>query len=407
MLKVFNHPIVRAFSSMTSSAILAQILYLLCLPYLSRIYSPNDFGLLASVSTIASLFVIFSVFRIDFVYIKNQDNVTKYFYGGLIILLLMSGLSVFVLYVIDYPLVVTEWQLLLCFIFMGLYSLGTNFCVGSSDYKSLSLGRILQIIVQCAIMLFFATYYDSYGLIYGFVLGQLVASFFFFMKMDISKFQWNDVVNLIKESKKFCVNNTVLAVLQYSVPLIPILVGKYFYTGGELGGYFLFLQTFAAPFAIIRRSLLNIINSELSDQKKFKGFYAKLRGNKLSYIAAIGYAGVCVVTFLVLNTWGNLIAGFVFGEEWAQFGYLIKWVLLFFLMDVIFQPFASLLGLWEEYKASYFVEIVRFLMIVVVLPLSIYYFNLSFDTYIMLHVSAMTIGYLLNFLIVLVNGKKE
>ena len=129
-------------------------------------------------------------------------------------------------------------------------------------------------------------------------------------------------------------------------------------------------------------------------------------GNKLSYIAIIGYSGVCVLTFFILNTWGDVIAGFVFGKEWAQFGYLLKWVLLFFLMDVIFQPFASLLGLWEEYKASYFVEILRFLMIVVVLPLSIYSFNLNFDTYIMLHVSAMTIGYLLNFLIVLINGKK-
>lgn len=406
-MQIFKHPIVKAFSSMTSSAILAQILYLICLPYLSRVYTPSDFGLLASVSTIASLFVIFSVLRIDFLFIKNQNNTTNYFYSALLILLVMSLLSIFILEVIDYPLVIPNWQLFICFLFIGLYSIGTNFSVGTSDYKSLSIGRIIQIILQCLVMMFFAKYYDSYGLIYGFVVGQLVASLYFFYKLDIGRFDFYKILELVKVSKKFCTNNTLLAMLQYSVPLVPILVGKYFYTTAELGGYFLFFQTFAGPFAIIRRSLLNIVNAEFADKLKFSLFFQKMSlSNKTKPIIVI-YLLIGVIIVFGLNIFGNEVAALVFGNDWFEFGYLLKWVLLFFLVDIILQPFASLLGLWENYKASYFVEIFRFFSIAIFLPSMVYILKFDFATYIMFHVLTMTFIYLLNVLIIFKYGTKN
>ncbi|WP_373126555.1 hypothetical protein [Bacteroides sp. HPS0048] len=222
--------------------------------------------------------------------------------------------------------------------------------------------------------------------------------------MEVGSLHWNEEKRILKENKSFCVSSTISCALQWSVPLAPMFVGKAIYGTGVIGIYFFIAQSIQAPIAIIRRSILNIVTSELNNTIIFNSIFKPLF---FKYYRLFFFLFFAVITslFSITYFYGEQMIGFVFGEQWKLGGTFLCFMVVYYIFDLFLQPFSHLLNLWGYYKYTYSIQTIQFLIIYLISLLA-GYLNLPFQIYLCLHYSFIIFCYVLTLFCVFYCSKK-
>jgi O-antigen/teichoic acid export membrane protein len=243
----------------------------------------------------------------------------------------------------------------------------------------------------------FLFYYlnPSIGLILAYAISQL------FVGLLVYYFNFKSIFQrTLEEIKKcFLVNirnsfyNSLIILIQYSTPFAPILIGKYLYQSNDVGAFFLLSSAICAPFAIFRRSLLNLFNGEMTSPNKAKILIGKTKDKVLILFGIIFFLllGVVIICFFAKE-----IVFFIFGEQWVSYSNFILPIFVFFYLDMIFQPFTTLLTLWGRQNYSMFLESIRFGLVYLLLPFLAYFLGFTYINLLIAYFFFSTCIYILN-----------
>lgn len=355
---------------LSGSTVIAQLITILVLPFLTRIYSPESFGLLSFFSSIILILGNVSAGRYENAIMlpDDEEDAQNLFIGALLYLAVFSiiiflGFSLFNNQISAFlkSSEISFWLYFIpLFIFLyGLFLLFTNLANRKLEYKSIALNQILQnaSAALVKIVLGLIKFLNS-GLIIGqaftYVTGNLYYIKKYFINENIFKsYSKNKLVNNLKRYKKFPLISSWSIFLNSLSRYVVNLIVPSVYSTYELGQFSLSQKLLGMPSTIIGQSVARVFFQKSNEEKKSTGQSSQIFRTTFLQLAVISVPIFCCVYFLVEPTFT-----FFFGEKWIDSAKYAKVLIPMFCIRFIASPLTRVLIVFEKYYYELFLQII-------------------------------------------------
>lgn len=382
---------------------IGQVISILVSPFLSRIYSVEDFGLFSFFSGIVSIGSVIATAKYELAIIlpKNNSNAKALLYLCFYILWVFCTIGLI------FAFVLTLWsiketaniQKIAILIPVAIFFIASNQTIGywltrNFNFKAISTNRVIQgitsAIVSCSLGL---TEFNDYGLILGFILGQFVSVVNSCISIKEKHLSYDgNKKRLLYVAKRYSSYPRYIlpAVLLESISSqAPVFVITALYSSTWTGYYGFSEKLLSVPASIIGLAVGQSFYSQ------FVKYYNEKNPKIKTFVLRVWLlmGGVAFVPMLLVFIYGENIFSLFFGSNWNEAGkiasimsimfflkfistptsgaYLVigleKYSLFFGLATIILRPLAIVLGylLNDFYQGIYFLVITEVTVIVI------------------------------------------
>jgi O-antigen/teichoic acid export membrane protein len=354
---------------MTGTTI-AQAIPIAISPILTRIYSPEDFGLFALFIAITTILggIASARYELAIMLPKKDDDAINVFALGFIITSTISLiLLVLVLVSNDYFVKmlnnteIGKWLYLVpvSVFFIGIFNLLNYFNSRKKYYKNIANAIILKSIIIAIIQLSVGFFKQGpSGLISGQIISQMFANLRLFKniiqdKSFISKISKVKIIALAKRYKKFPKFSMQSEVLNNTSVQLPLLMLGSFFNIGVVGFYSLSHKLISMPMILIGSSIGQVFFQQAALAKDNKQQLALLTSKTYFKLLYIG-----IVPFSILISFSDYIFAFIFGSEWIVAGEYAQVLSLWILFVFITSPLSNLTSILEKQKEALYFNII-------------------------------------------------
>lgn len=369
--------------TLVSGTTFAQILTILAAPILTRIFSPEDFGLQALFLSIAGIISVIACLRYELSIMlpESDDEAANLLALSLLITLIMSVFTVSVIWfgrqpiqnILKAPQLGTSLWLVPFFVFVNGVFLALNYWNSrTKNFRRLSLARITSSIASTGTQFGagFAGYATGESLIGANLVGQSVSTFILcgqIWKDDkslfIKRIGWKKMTSGLKRYKKFPLVDSWSALLNTVSWQLPTFLLAYFFSQSVVGFYSLGFQLLQLPMSFIGSSISQVFFQRASEAR-FEGTLAPMVENVFRLLVVVGMFPILTLTIV-----GSDVFSVIFGNTWAEAGVYAQilgiWVFIWFISS----PLSTLWIVLEKQEFGFritFVNLItRFLSLLI------------------------------------------
>ncbi|MBE0492571.1 MAG: oligosaccharide flippase family protein [Sulfurospirillum sp.] len=332
---------------MTGTTI-AQAIPIAISPILTRIYTPEDFGVFALFVAITAIFGSIANGRYELAIMlpkKDEDAINIFALGFIITTSISLVLLILVIVFHDYFLSLLnnkEIGLWLYFVpitvfFTGVWNILNYFNNRKKRYKGIAKAIVIKSVILAIVQLSVGFIKQgAAGLISGQILSQMFANMQLLKnilkdKILISKISKVKIVALAKRYKDFP-KYSMWAILANTLSqhLTNILIST-FYSVATLGFYSLVQRVLGMPSSLIGSSIGQVFFQQATKEKQQTGKAVKTFNATVKKLIIIGLPAFGILFFIVED-----LFAFVFGEDWRIAGVYAQIVIpLFFIRFII------------------------------------------------------------------------
>ena len=340
--------------TLMTGSMIAQAIPIAIGPILTRIYTPEDFGMFALYMSIASLFAIFATGRYELAIMlpKKEEDAVNVLLLSIMIAFFVSMLSFIIILLFNQEIVswlgnasLSNWLYVipLSVLFTGLYQSFNYWNNRKKAYKRLAVSRLTQSATTGSVNLGMGwSGFGVSGLIVAGLSGQVVATSVLgrtIWKHDKKMFKYVDklkIFALIRKYKKFPLLNLPNAVIDsFRLSGINLLIAKYFATT-TLGQFSLAWKMVQVPIVLVGGSLAQVFFQKVSSSKK-SDLYAII----VKYIKKASLISAPI--FLLVYLFAENIFDFVFGENWTLAGESASVMAPWLFINFVSSPLVSIM----------------------------------------------------------------
>jgi len=340
--------------TLMTGSMIAQAIPIAISPILTRIYTPEDFGMFALYMSIASLFAIFATGRYELAIMlpKKEEDAVNILVLSIMIAFLVSMLSFIIIFLFNQEIVswlgnasLSNWLYVipLSVLFTGLYQSFNYWNNRKKAYKRLAVSRVTQSATTGSVNLGMGwSGFGVSGLIVAGLSGQLAATTVLgrtIWKHDKKILRCIDklkIFALIKKYKKFPLLNLPNAVIDsFRLSGINLLIAKYFATA-TLGQFSLAWKMVQVPIVLVGGSLAQVFFQKVSSSKK-SDLYAII----VKYIKKASLISAPI--FLLVYLFSEDVFGFVFGKDWVLAGEAASVMAPWLFINFVSSPLVSIM----------------------------------------------------------------
>jgi O-antigen/teichoic acid export membrane protein len=367
---------------------IAQAIPIVFSPVLTRIFSPEEFGLLAVVSSISAIISVISTGKFETVIVVADDKkdaanlVAVSLILSLLISLLVSIILIFfsdvIIYMLKQPRL--KYWIFICplsALFISVYQVYNEWCIRGSQYVRLSLNKIINSSSITGSNLFFGfTKIADGGLIIGELTGRFISAascIISALRKDYSTFtmiSWKRSKELIikfRECPTFILPGQLINMLGGQ---IPILIISYFFSEKEVGFFSVARMALTVPVSMITLAVRDVFKQRANDEYRLKknclNIYKRMAKSLL--ILSILIFGVL---FFILPT----VFTFVFGQKWKEAGEFAQIFCPMVMINFISESFTGLFYITKKLRKVLFWQILYFSFTVIFLFAGYYIFK--------------------------------
>lgn len=349
---------------MSGSAI-AQVLLIISAPILTRIFSPEDFGVFAQYVAIATIVSVIAALRYELaIVIPKEDKDGANVLGlSILIVLLMTLMSILVVFLISQvgllkrllnPEVISVlWWIPITILAKGSYQALTYWSTRKEGYKRLSISQFSR---SSGILTGQLTggflKFGSAGLIGGQLFGQITAAVilaFQVIKEDWGFIRANLSVQKMKEMFKVHIDffkfSTPQAFLNAISQNLPPIMLAFFYSSTIVGFYSLCLRVLILPLNIITEAVRRVFFQKAAHLYNNNGnlftFYRK---------TTVGLGVLAGIPSLILIFWGPEIFSLIMGEKWHEAGIYSRYIVIWLVFGFMNPPSFVVIQLFNKQK---------------------------------------------------------
>lgn len=338
----------------------SQLVLIAASPILTRIYTPEDFAVLALFGAFAQIFGVAANGRYEIaIYLpKEERDAYKIAVLGLLIAVTVSaGILIGILLLgskaaewWNMPqLEIWLWFLPIAVLFGGIFSVAQAAAIRLGAYKAIAGASIIKALVQTGLQMVLGLFAAGPG---GLVLGRTFANGSAnlpLIRAGLARigghqpWNWSELWTLAKEYRRFplfsgpagLINVGNANLLNFA---LPILLGP-----ATLGFYTLAMRVLGAPLQQIAGPVGQVFMREASREIRTTG------SAKRSFVK-----GLTVLTGISALLFGSLyfviepIFGFVFGSEWAIAGRYAAILMPLFAVRFIVSPLSGTAGITDN-----------------------------------------------------------
>lgn len=382
--------IFKNMSFLATGTLIAQFIGFILAPIITRIYTPEDFGVLAIFTSILVLIVPLVTFRysVAIPLPKNQGlavNLVVLCLAITVIISLLFGIlfyfySDIIFKLISMPELISYWRLLVLGIFgVGLYETFSSWALREKNFKVLAHTKINQNIsgnltkIALGLLAF-----KPLGLLVGEVITQ-VAGF--------STILWKSKTNLKKEIKSIS-KGRLIFLMKYYINFPKYQIGSRFLMAGSSKAPLFFMVTIFNPSVTGQLSLavtVLAVPMSLIGTAVGKAYYAEVASighkvpqkvKKITTDITKKMFKLSLLPFVILLFGGPWLFAFIFGSDWTEAGWFSSMLSFSLLTQFISSPIVNTLSVFRKEEYYLIINMVRVLLIIVAFTIS-YLFNLN------------------------------
>ncbi len=328
-----NSLFVRNVAVLASGTILAQLIFILASPILTRLYTPEAFGLFATfIALISSISPgVTGKFEVAMVLPKRENIAVELFgvaiwFGLIISILFLLIVLIFqeqVLLWLDAPKL-KGWILLapLVLLLTGLFNLVGLYSNRHKQYAWMARSRILRALTIVSFNIILGLFGVGFlGLLIGNIAGLVVASIYLVYKqyglLTGFRMKWSGRKTvLVRRYWEYPVFSASTAFLSGFTSNLPIFFLMHNFPGEVAGYYALVVRVIMAPIGFIATSVALVNQRKVVDLVN-----AGKRIEPHIYKVTLGLLLLSLPPTVVMVFWGPSLFALVFGESWAEAGY--------------------------------------------------------------------------------------
>jgi lipopolysaccharide exporter len=332
--------------TLVSGTAISQIILLLALPILARVYVPSDFGQLAMILALLLVISPFGTLRYETAILL--DGKPHCSFSLVILSVILSIISTIVLFFILPTLLkvaaidfIIESLYILPFLFllMSINEIFTSWHIKKKRFKKVTIGKIIQAFFTVSMQIYLAIMhdFDYKGLLFGYTVGLCVSALYYiqvFIKEDHKYTNYKESFSQIKVvavlHKKFPLYSTwatVLSSLSNHLPII--LFGKYF-SIAVTGNYEMARKLIRGPMSMIGQSMFRVTSQRIG-----KMLDKEKEASKKLLSVMMSSANYIVIPISILAFFLEDGIVFILGEQWAVAGVyaqiILPWMFVLFL----------------------------------------------------------------------------
>ncbi len=332
---ILNNPLYRGVLILGSGTAVAQLIGIVTMPIITRLYLPSEMGILAVYSSVLAIFGVGAVMRYELAYGLPRENEDAINLFGLSMILLCITTAVFALIlffgrdllvnVLDLSAIEEYiWFLLIGFFGTGLYTMLNYWAVRQRDYRRITYTKINQGAggSVCKILLGVLSF-GPVGLIIGHIVSQIAGITTLARAMwkkdrgDFKAMSLGRMMSVAKTYGSFPVFNFPASVVNTMSLQLPSLMLLALYDSEIVGFYALANMLVVLPGSLISGSMGQAYIGEASKMvrersRELKSLYVRTFKH-LSTIAVplIGIPALCA----------PFVTPIIFGAAWAEAGW--------------------------------------------------------------------------------------
>lgn len=357
-------------SFVAGGTVVAQILGVLVLPIVSRIYSPADFGVMAVYSSVIAILSELSGFRY---YLAIPLPKQKRYAHALVLLsftlqiIIVSILTIIIFLLGDQilhrfsldVLIPYKYLLPVGLFIIGIYNVISQWAIRESLFAAIGKTKITQVLFGIITKILLGIIgMKPIGLLIGTIIGQgggiTTLSWEIFKKNGIPKFNRSNLFRVLYRYRKFPMYSSLFGILNTLGVNMPQFFLSSFFSIQVTGLYSMAIALLQVPSVFIGQGLAQVFLQRASGAKHS----GNLKQLVLKFYVILFKLGFFPIIFISL--FAPTIFSVILGERWMDAGkyalLLSPWIAVAF----VFSPISVLYGVQERLETGLITEIIYF-----------------------------------------------
>jgi O-antigen/teichoic acid export membrane protein len=358
---------------MTGTTI-AQAIPIAISPILTRIYTPEDFGVFALYMSIASTIAVIATGRYEFAIMlpKKDDDAINIVVLSLLIAFIISFMIFIIIFFLKEQIIIflnnpelSDWLYFipLTVLLTGFYQSFSFWSNRQKKYKRLALSKVSQssaiAITNIGMGL---NGFGTNGLILGGVFGQFIAigvlvkSIWNINNLIYKKVNKLKLIVLAKKYIDFPKINMPHAFLNVFSTNIVVILLSYFFQNAVTGFYALANRVIVSPMSIITGSYGQVFFQKITELSNANNKHEEIMFFKKTVIKLLLFSFPVFFLFFLFST---QIFSFIFGEKWEIAGYYAKILIPMLYLRFTGSIVSSIVIVHNQQKKALIIEVIN------------------------------------------------
>lgn len=367
---LLNNRFLQHFISLFSGNAIAQVIPFLALPFISRLYSPSDFGVFGVFMSITAFVSVIINGRYGFALpqSQNKQESSSLLFGALLIGIVLTALLTILFYLfhgfVSKQFIseeVFQWipYLFVSLLIIGLFQPLKYLAIHYKRFHLIAIYGLILSISNTGIRLLLGYMHVEGGLIYAFLISNLVSllfiSAFIFreLKKEYQAFEFQTMGLYLKKHIRFPLFNGPRVFINNLASSLPILILARKFGQDIAGIYTLSTTLIFKPVNLVSSSLNTLLYQRLAENKR----EGKNDNNfiRITLLLLITIGSLPFISFYFIN---ESIITTILGEEWTGTLQLIRIIVPWLFMVLLTSPFSFTPDLYGRQKTALYLDIV-------------------------------------------------
>jgi len=350
---------------------IAQFIPIAISPVLTRIFTPDDFGLLAFYASFVAIIGVIATGRYEMA-ILIPDTLGKAKNLAAFSFLIVGGVSVIsLLILLLYGDVIFEFLgfgefshlsflIPAGILLIASFQIFTYLLNRTKNYKSIAAAKITRSFGGSGSQLFFGfAGLTTYGLIFGKLIGDLLSTVYgWWLTQKVSRLKsipiaWDDMKTEAWNFREFPKINAPHALTNTSSSNLPNILLAAFFSPAIAGFYSLSHRVCFAPITLISSSVKQVYSRSLTEKHNQEKDIHAFTASVFKQLAIFG-----VIPFGILFVFAPDLFEFVFGENWREAGVYSQILTPFLFLVFVVSPLTYVPLLLNHQRKAFAIDIV-------------------------------------------------
>lgn len=376
---VTRSPFLASVTVLATGTVVAQVIRLLASPVLTRLYTPEAFGLFATfMAFVVSLMPgITGKYETALVLPKRNSRAVHLF--GVAVWFSLVVFILFILILLFFQEIMLQrfdavglegWIYLapVVLLFGGLFNLGQFVAIRSDRYRVMAHSKVIMAITTVAINILLGLMGVGFqGLLLGSLVGFIVASVYLYSDNFVSLLKGcfsgvRKKIVLAKHYSDFPIYNASSGILDGITVSLPVFFLSYYYSVEVVGYYALVMNVLIVP----KRFFASAV-SQVNLKKIVECINTGRPIEPYLYRLSAAILLMSLPPSIVLMIWGPEIFSFVFGDVWEEAGRIAQILAIALAFKLVSSTLSSSLGATNNNRLGAIWKTLAFISTLIVL----------------------------------------
>ena len=350
----------------------ANVITVLFLPILTRLYSVDDFGQFQLLLSVALIITVISTLKYEMTIPlpKNKSDSDALFLVAFLFLLTISSGLFITLHYFGIPILnlfdaghlsVYRWWISFAVLFGGGFELMNYVYMRNKSFGLMAKYRILQVaIIQGVSLAFGLISPDFSGLLYAYLAGNGIVAIVMYIKSNVSMKD----VNIRHASfqafkfKKFPMINAPMALVNTFSMQLPVFMLSAYFSPEIVGYYMMANKMITMPMNLISRSVGRVYYQSASSAiHKGKNGILRIFNQTVRRVVKVG-----IIPALVILIFSPTLVTIILGAQWSQTGVFMQIMIPWLFFQFINLPISTTFSLVRRQEIGFLLIVISVLV---------------------------------------------